>query len=167
MLRAIDWRRVIADEAHQLSGSCTVAMGINKAQRETSLMQMLASISAVRGHWCLTGTPLRSYRQVGSLDRIFCALSAGMGTVEHLHNATLVLFVSSIAIRYDKQGFIKVCHWSFRRLRCNVMQASISCKSYACQHSVQGKECLKLPPLYDETRRVRLTEEDRTLHRMV
>ena len=109
MLRAIDWRRVIADEAHQLSGSCAVAMGINKTQRETSLMQMLASIPAVQGHWCLTGTPLRSYRQVGSLDRIFCALSAGMGTAEHLHNATLVLFVSSIAIRYDKQGFIKVC----------------------------------------------------------
>lgn len=108
MLRAVDWRRVIADEAHQLSGSCTVAMGISKAQRETSLMQMLASIPSVQGHWCLTGTPLRSYRQVGSLDRIFCALSAGIGTVDHLHNATLVLFVSSIAIRYDKQGFIKV-----------------------------------------------------------
>eukprot|EP00892_Ulva_mutabilis_P006645 jgi/Ulvmu1/4352/UM002_0077.1 len=137
MLRVIDWRRVIADEAHQLSGSCTVAMGINKAQRETSLMHMLASIPAVQGHWCLTGTPLRSYRQVGSLDRIFCALSTGIGTSEHLHNATLVLFVSSVAIRYDKQGFIK------------------------------GKACLKLPPLYDEVRRVNLTEEDREVQRMV
>lgn len=59
MLNAITWRRVIADEAHQIQASRGVPIpevqeaGVTKKNmKEMAFMGMMASIPAAVGHWC-------------------------------------------------------------------------------------------------------------------
>lgn len=156
MLNAITWRRVIADEAHQIQASRGVRIpdelepGMTKKNmREMMFMSMMAAIPASEGHWCvppllahhpysivllyipdvldaglqaarrltlvclgrgrvcmhemlgshghlsgrksdpqqpcrcLTGTPIKDYRNAQSMDRIFRFLSTGACPPSH------------------------------------------------------------------------------------
>jgi hypothetical protein len=120
MLKAITWRRVIADEAHQLTANCFPGApppngDMDKkqlaAEKEQQLMKMLAEIPVTEGHWCLTGTPIRNYKQVSSMDRIFRFLSVGIKTSD-LRNSSFVQLLGNVAIRYSKTGTIQV--WRLR-----------------------------------------------------
>lgn len=59
MLNAITWRRVVADEAHQIQASRGVQIpevrevGMTKKnEKEMAFMGMMGAIPATEGHWC-------------------------------------------------------------------------------------------------------------------
>ena len=63
--RCITWRRVIADEAHQLKATQFPPEYLAQyGGRDIALTHMLADVPAACGHWLLTGTPLNNFKQV-------------------------------------------------------------------------------------------------------
>ena len=53
----------MADEAHQLNCSPKGLQG-TALEKQCAFMQLLGSIRATQGHWCLSGTPLKNHKKV-------------------------------------------------------------------------------------------------------
>lgn len=70
-------------------------------------MTLLANLPVSRAHWCLSGTPLKNFKQVLSMDRIFCFLSAGF-TTSALTSMQFVTVMGDLAIRFSKDGKFQV-----------------------------------------------------------
>ena len=69
LYHAITWRRVIVDEAHQLSAP----------------LAALAKVPCSHGRWCVTAAPLESFhseRRVQCMDRIFAFLHTGFSATD-------------------------------------------------------------------------------------
>ena len=107
LVNAITWRRVIADEAHTLNYAVPEYKGLTSLQRDTAVMTELGMVPVAVGRWCLSGTPLKNFRQPQSLDRVFKFVNAGFRTSD-LSNLQFVLAFGHIAIRFTKSGTFQV-----------------------------------------------------------
>lgn len=107
LYEAITWRRVIVDEAHQLSANVPGSRGLSRAQKDIALLKKLATIPVSISRWCLSGTPLKNFRQMSSMDRIFCFLCAGF-TTGQLSGNQFVEVMGRLAVRFTKQGHFQV-----------------------------------------------------------
>ena len=110
LLRAIDWRRVITDEAHALVGTfASKVEGVKRTavQRQTEYMRELHTIPA-RAYWSLTGTPVSNTKQIDNLDRCFNFIGTGVSTHHHLRNLHMAWVLAKVAIRFTKDGQLKV-----------------------------------------------------------
>ena len=109
LYQAITWRRVIADEAHQLTANLPGNKGVkmSKAEKDAALLKRLGEIPVSVSRWCLSGTPLKNFRQVLSLDRIFGFLNTGFSTVQ-LSSNQFVEVMNQVAIRFTKAGTFQV-----------------------------------------------------------
>lgn len=108
--RHITWRRVIADEAHQLNATGKLPAAFDapgRAARDTAVMRMLACVPAARGRWLLTGTPLKNLKQPAALNRLFFCLRAGFSTAQ-LTNMQFVHVMRRLSIRFTKDGLFQV-----------------------------------------------------------
>jgi hypothetical protein len=84
------------------------AKGLSRVEKDSSLMMLLASLPVSRAHWCLSGTPLKNFKQVLSMDRIFVFLSASF-TTSTLTSMQFVTVMGELAIRFSKYGKFQVC----------------------------------------------------------
>lgn len=104
MYGAITWRRVIVDEVHLVTGRVPGDQtGWNKLQKEVALLEALAALPCTVARWCLSGTPLKNYKQVHSMDRVFALLRTGFRTAQ-CHNVQFVAIMDAIAMRFTKAG---------------------------------------------------------------
>ena len=104
---AITWRRVIADEVHTLTATIPGMAGRSRLDKDTALMKRVAQVPVSVARWCLSGTPLKNYKQVQSMDRVFHFLHTGVKT-QQLTSMQFVHVMSAVAIRFSKDGTFQV-----------------------------------------------------------
>ena len=147
LFKAITWRRVIADEAHQLTATGTMPeyKGLPQLARECAVMTELGKVPVSVARWCLSGTPLKNMRQVQGMDRVFRFVHAGFRTA-CLSNLQFVLAFGHIAIRFTKNGKFQVCARAQRNASrswplCQLLAAcrygaSVICVRFACSDAM-------------------------------
>ena len=99
---------MIADEAHQLVANVAEYKGQPKAERDNAVMTELSKVPASVARWCLSGTPLKNFKTIGAMDRIFNFLGTGFRTTA-LSNLAFVDVFGRIAVRFTKNGTFQVC----------------------------------------------------------
>ena len=172
LYKAITWRRVIADEIHQLTGPAPGATG-NAADKQLCYMRLLAKIPVAVSRWCLSGTPLRDLTKPEGMDRIWTFLQCGFKTYD-LSPLQFAAMFSKAAIRYTRDGHyqVQLRIWTLhaqalfglvdgqRRCRHIVSRAQIRIGRPTKRPVLQGVPCLALPSVTEEVVKVELNEGD-------
>ena len=173
LYKAITWRRVIADEIHQLTGPAPGATG-NAADKQLCYMRLLAKVPVAVSRWCLSGTPLRDLTKPEGMDRIWTFLQCGFKTYD-LSPLQFAAMFSKAAIRYTRDGHyqVQLRIWTShaqalfgllvdgqRRCRHIVSRAQIRIGRPTKRPVLQGVPCLALPSVTEEVVKVELNEGD-------